>query len=498
MRKGIVWILALLMLFSAACGESVQKAPDYILEGYDGKVDYRVWDTNLFFSRMQEKTGISFQFRQYTDEEAWGRRKQELVKGTDLPDVLFKANLSSSEIRDMYQAGQIIDLAPYLETYAPDLWKLLEEHPEWKKAITMEDGAIPALPAINRLQNNDAMWINTTWLRKLKLEIPTTAEELTDVLRAFKNGDPNGNYQKDEIPLGFVGMWELRFLGHAFGIIDNDYYVCEKDGKVTSSLTTEENRAFLTWLHQLWEEELLDHNGFSTTDELRQITDEKKAVPYGLLMSATPLTILPQAALEQFSVLEPLVYNGKQVYRDLAGDLIRGTFAITKACAEPEKLVSWVNTLYTAEGSLLASYGVEGEEYIWNENGQWEWNYPLETVANEILSTHTISEGGVAPGYIDEVFQGQYRDEATRRIVNGMYGLKQFSVIPYPPVVLNAEEEARVAEIQNELSRYAEKTMACFVTGDIELTDENWNTFCKTADEKGLQELIGIWQKALH
>ena len=43
----------------------------------------------------------------------------------------------------------------------------------------------------------------------------------------------NGNYQKDEIPLAFVGMWELRFLAHAFGIIDNDYYVAEKDGKVT-------------------------------------------------------------------------------------------------------------------------------------------------------------------------------------------------------------------------------------------------------------------------
>ena len=63
---------------------------------------------------------------------------------------------------------------------------------------------------------------------------------------------------------------------------------------------------------------------------------------------------------------------------------------------------------------------------------------------------------------------------------------------------LTAEEEARVAEIQNDLSRYAEKAMACFVTGDTELTDENWNTFCSTVEEKGLQELIGIWQKVLH
>ena len=57
MRKGAVWILALVMLFSAACAESIQKAPDYIMEGYDGGVTYRVWDTNLFFERMQEKTG---------------------------------------------------------------------------------------------------------------------------------------------------------------------------------------------------------------------------------------------------------------------------------------------------------------------------------------------------------------------------------------------------------------------------------------------------------
>ena len=96
------------------------------------------------------------------------------------------------------------------------------------------------------------------------------------------------------------------------------------------------------------------------------------------------------------------------------------------------------------------------------------------------------------------MFQSKYRDEATRRIVNGMIGLKQLSVIPYPPVTLTAEEEARVAEIQNDLSRYAEKAMACFVTGDTELTDENWNTFCSTVEEKGLQELIGIWQKTLH
>ena len=497
MHRGIVWILILAVMVSAACADSAQKAPDYILEGYDGDVTYRVWDTNLFFTRMQENTGISFQFRQYTDFDLWTQRKEAIGNGEDLPDMLFKAELSTSEVRDLYQKGQIIDLAPYLETYAPDLWKLLEEHPEWREAITLADGAIPALPAINTLQNNDVMWINTAWLKKLKLETPKTAEELTEVLRAFKNDDPNGNYQHDEIPLTFIGMWELRFLAHAFGIIDNDWYVAEKDGTVTSFLTTEENRMFLTWLHQLWEEELLDHSGFTNTDSIRRITDEKKAVPYGLILSTTPLTVLPQAALHQFSLLEPMSWQGKQIYRDLTGDLVRGTFAITSACEHPENLVAWVNTLYTEAGSRMAYYGLEGEEYLWNEDGMWEWTTSMETVANEILPTHTISEGGIAPGYVDAQFQTKYRDDDTRETVNALSAMKGFSVLPYPPVTLNAEDERRVSEIQADLSKYVEKTMACFVTGDIELTDENWESFCRTAEEKGLQEMIGIWQKAI-
>lgn len=495
MRKGFAIVISIILLFSAAAAENVQKAPDFILEGYDGDLSGRNWDENLFFKRMQEKTGVSFQFNQYTDFDKWKERKTELLAHENLPDVLFKAELSASEVRELYQSDVIIDLTPYLQEYAPDLWKLLEEHPEWKAAITMEDGSIPALPEFNTLQNNDAMWINSSWLRKLKMDMPKTAEELTETLRAFRQQDGNGNLQMDEIPLTFIGMWELRFLGHAFGIVDNDYYVSVSDGKVVSSLKTQNNREFLSWLHELWEEKLIDHSGFTTVDSLRQITDDKKTIPYGLILSSSPLTVVPESALSQYTLLEPLAYEGKQIYRDLMGDVVRGTFAITSECKEPEKLVAWVNLLYTEDVNILAHYGVEGEDYFWNENGYWEWMADLETVANSVLPEHTISEGGAAPGLASVAFQEKYSDQRTRDTIEQQARLKTYSVIPYPPVTLSAEDAARVAEIQKDLSAYVEKTMACFVTGDIELTDANWEEFCRTVDEKGLQEMIGIWQK---
>lgn len=493
-------ILALLLTAVLLAGCSIvyaegQKAPDFILEGYDGESSTRDWETNLFFTRMEEKTGISFQFREFTSYSKWQERKTAILQGEDLPDVLFKAELNPGDVRDLYEAGILIDLRPYLEEYAPDLWRLLQDDPATMAAISMEDGAIPALPALDVLQNNDVMWINTSWLKRLKLETPTDAQTLKEVLTAFRDGDPNGNGSRDEIPLAFIGMWELRFLGHAFGITDNDYYVSLKDGKVTSDLTSDKNRQFLAWLHELWEEELIDHNGFSMADTMRTITDENKAIPYGLIMSSSPLTVLPTSALSSYSVLMPMIYEGEQTYRDLAGTTVRGTFAITKRCESPEKLVSWVNILYTEEGAMMAHYGLEGTEYSFLEDGMWEWNETQSTVADYILPGCTIGSGATAPGIQATDFQLKYNDESTREDIRQLLELQQYTVLPYPQVTLNKEDEKAIAEIQKDLSVYAETAMARFVTGDVPLDDEHWEIFCRTCEEKGLNRMIEIWQK---
>ena len=63
------------------------------------------------------------------------------------------------------------------------------------------------------------------------------------------------------------------------------------------------------------------------------------------------------------------------------------------------------------------------------------------------------------------------------------------------PVLLSKEDETEIAGIQKELLVYAETAMARFVTGDVPLNDEQWEIFCKTAEEKGLGRMIEIWQK---
>lgn len=503
MQKMISWVLLVVMLvlgLGAGYAEDAgTAAAQFVMAGFDDESANHDWSTNLFFQRMQEKTGVSFAFEQYANETAWKQTKQTILAGgDDMPDVLFKAALSQDEQLQGHANGTLIDLRPYLEQYAPTLWAMLQENPDWLATISLPDGAIVALPLINQLQNNNAMWINKTWLDNLGLAMPTTAEELADVLRAFKTGDPNQNGKKDEIPMTFTGLWDLRFLGHAFGLVSNDYYITmDAQGQVSTILNTDENRTFLTWLHQLWTEGLLDDTGFSSLDSSRRITDSDATITYGMFLSPTPMNMVPADAMNDYALLQPLTYNGQQIYRDFAGDLVCGTFAITSACEDPATLISWVDYLYTEEGCYLMQAGQEGEDFVWNGDGTWEWVYDANTVASTVLTENTISDGGAAPGLASVDFQLRYDDSATRVVISDLVQLKSLCVTPYPTVWLDDATWSRVNELQMDLGLYAEQQMVWFVAGDIPLNDETWSDFCQTLEAKGLNEMLTIWQDAV-
>jgi putative aldouronate transport system substrate-binding protein len=143
-----------------------------------------------------------------------------LVAANDLPDTLLTSALTEEQLLDYGSNGAFIKLNNYVNdpAKAPYFTAIPAEDRNFMlTAMTMADGNIYGLakstPETWNLTGN-RIYINRAWLTKLGLKEPSTTDELRNVLLAFRDRDPNGNGNKDEI--GILGMYNEQ--GAGFGL----------------------------------------------------------------------------------------------------------------------------------------------------------------------------------------------------------------------------------------------------------------------------------------
>ena len=491
-----VCVLAIVMIFGLLCVVSAENS--YHLAGFEGDSDNRQWSSGLFFTRWSELFDLELTLTQYSNYADWQKEIGRYLTGAELPDALIKAELSAADTLALYEKGIIIDLKPLIHEYMPNLFALLTEFPQWEHAITLPNGAIAALPGLTDITTNNAMWINQKWLDVLRLEVPTDRESFERVLAAFKSMDPNRNGKQDEIPFGFLGVWDLKFLAHAFGLIANDYNLfVDVDGVVRHIAYQPEFRNFVLWLTDLYAKGLLDPGGFVSSDTIRQMSDANAPLVYGMFLSSSPVNIMPQQDTSGYEVLMPFVFNQQQTYRELTGNVARGAFAITSACQNPKKLLSAIDYFYCDAGAMLAQAGVENVEYSVNEEGLWMWITDDTNDIASVIKRATIADGGAFPYYQSAQSMLRFADESVQKQIRQLYDLSNVCVMPYPLVVLNNETQNTADTLQLKLGAIFETYIGRCVLGQITLDDASWNGFLSDLDHNSIQELIDIFQTVL-
>lgn len=490
-----VFILCLLLAIPlAACAETFE------MMGLEEGEDTRNWESSRFFDRMADITGVSFTFRQYTNSEAYEVALREALENNNMPDVLFKARLTPQQEMEYYEKGYLVDLAPYLEEYAPTLYAVLEARPDWREIITQPNGAITSLPILNGAQRQPSIWINRQWLQTLGLDMPSTIDEYTEALRAFQEMDPNGNGKKDEVPLSLVGPTEAKYLLHAFGLAPNDYNIYVRDDTVFFAPFEEAYRDFVAWLHMALEEGLLAEDTFRTTHGARSTaitsTDSSSPNTVGGLVSTTPYTLLDMSLTTGFAVLRPLEYEGERIFRETIPGAGRGAFAITAACEDIGAVLAWADYLYTEEGGRLAFAGLAGEDYTLAEDGTWQWNYSDDISLLTALNEEALIAGDtVTPGLEPAAFMRNSEitmDNYARRQSDT---LQEYLVRPFPVIwpADNAWEE-EIADLQFALGTCVDTAIANFAMGKQELTDESWDAFQEELRALGAERFVALWQ----
>lgn len=509
MRKFLVCLVSVLLIIF--CSLSALAQSEFTVAGFDGDDIERDWTTHAFFARMQEKTGVTLTLKQYKNYADYQKAVAAMLESGDMPDAFFKAELTNSALVKYSESGKLIDLAPYLETCCPNLTTLLELHPEWREAITLPNGAIAALPSITEIPRYDMLWINKNWLKNVNMQMPATADELTEVLKAFKEKDANGNGDAtDEIPLCFQGPYELKMLASAFGIVMNDYNVyLSEDGEVKYGASGEAYRKFVEWCASAYSQGLITRESFyGGATALERVlssgnTDvlEKTSV-FGAFLAPNVGVYVSNNESGDYTAVMPLEYNGKRVWRDLFGEVTTGAFAITSACNDPETLLKWIDNLYSEDGAVLAAVGQEGAEYLLREDGTWYYNTEGEgsysfSEPSESSYMYTITGSGAVPYLEPTEFLRRFEMEGYVNAVDEPSKLKPYAVNPYPTVYLTAEQLAEAEKLQSELGEYVDMSLARFVIGETELSDETWAEYENQLITLGKEQMVAFWQNAL-
>ncbi|CAM4137840.1 extracellular solute-binding protein [Paenibacillus alkaliterrae] len=461
------------------------------------------------YKKLEENTGTKVEFKHPSTDPAQAEEQFNLmIASGNYPDVIEKSWLVSGKGPDaLIEDGTLIRLNELIDQHAPNIKKYLSEHPEIEKMIKTDSGNIYAFPFIrgdNELMVFFGPIIRQDWLEKLNLEEPATIEEWEKVLTAFRDGDPNGNGKKDEIPylLNYrnVRSGATNELIGAWGIAAQFYQV---NGKVMYGEIQPEYKQFLETMQRWYKEKLIDPDFAATDGKLQdaKVTGDQLGSLYtyngGGLGKYTDL-MKDKPGFKLIGVSHPSLVKGEisalgQVDKPYTG---LGA-AITKTSKNPEQIVKWLDWGYSEEGNMAFNFGIEGESYEMVDN------YPKYTdkitknpdglPMAQSLSQYARSTSN-GPFIQDIRYLEQYLQKDTQKEALKKWSQAKNEIV-LPPITLTAEESKRMASIMGDANTYAEEMMLKFIMGAESL--DKFDDFVATMKSFGIDEAVKIQQTAM-
>ncbi len=407
--------------------------------------------------------------------------------------------------------GILIDLTPYLDQM-PNLKALYEKYPELKKQCTTDEGHMYFFPRINgdaldSEYHAQSFWVGPIYrkdiLDAMGMAEPVTLEDWYQVLTAVKKRYP------DMIPFTAAGATtantSLYTLASVFGVRPNLYM---ENGKVNFGLLSENFKAYVETMAKWYEEELIDPDYLANSaNDLRTKVTSGEAfafigaqggnyVTYSQVMAAA----MPEAKLQICPW--PTGPDGK-AYTSQAGviNTVNGGFGIgiTTACKDVEAAIRYLDYGYSPEGIMLNNFGVEGETYLIDAEGNIRWTEEIQqqidaSSVDDVLGRYLVcgittwaSLCDVRTFKLMRTYPGQYE-------AGEIWG-QASDAIDLPPLTPTTEESGIVAPILNNVQTYRDEVVGNIIQG-IESMDA-YDAMVEQAREMGIEQVVDIYNAAL-
>lgn len=492
---------------------------------------------NYLTKKLEEELNINLEFYELptTGDDINSKLSLMVTTPETLPDIIITSSLTPETILYYGSNGIFIPLNEYIDN--PETAKYFSQIPDEDREhmyqdITSADGNIYTLPYFSIALWNmtpNRYYINQAWLDTLGLEVPTTTDELKEVLKAFVTEDPNGNGVADEIGVygyfdGGYGQNTIDALMNSFifynGGAENGGLSLDETGEtVIAPFMTDEWREGLRYLNSLYEEGLIDQGVFTNDDTQFKATLNNETNIVGLTTAGSfsnwtdadnNANFLELEMIPPFTGPEGVCYTP---YDDANANPI---FFITSNCENPELAFRLGDYFYKHVMSRTGRWGQENVDWTSDPevckdytNGYIEGGLADEITLVSLTNIwsepssqfwHNMNPGyeSIADSNTNTSAASPYDSDSKSAPLTGvnveLYGDK------YPEKVLpllhyTLDEAEQISQIVSSVSDFVDTTMAEFITGNRDI-ETGWESYQEEVNSLGLPQWLEAAQAA--
>lgn len=464
------------------------------------------WNKLMLWQEYEKMSNIHVEWETVQVDSLKEKRNIKLAGG-DYPEMFFASALPKTDLIKYGSQGTFLKLNDLIDQYAPNFKKIMDQYPIVKKGITMPDGSIYGLPTVFDPEFKSLFygtpWVKQEWLDNVGMKPPTTLDELYNVLKAFKEKDPNKNGKQDEIPWGSRGVnIMINFLRGSFGLSKNGIANPNVDldpatGKLRFVQATDEYKRLLEYVAKLYKDGLLDKETFTMKDT--DITSKASEGLYGFLDGVDPKAVYNQEGYVGMPVIQG--ESGEKLLTNIGSPLGNiGMFVLTDKAQNPEAAIRWMDHFYGDEGAKMFFMGFEGVTYEVNDKGEFEY---LDSIKNnkdglnldQAISQYLTWPGGYYPGIVKQkFFKGAegYPSSVKNAEAAEPYSVKMEDV--WPAFNFTPEEQEELTTIQTDIQTYIDEMRDKFASGAAGF--DQWDAYVKQLEQMNVKRYLELYQAA--
>jgi putative aldouronate transport system substrate-binding protein len=462
----------------------------------------------LFWTEVSRRTGVTLQPVDVPLAD-YEKKRSVLIGAGDAPFLIPKT-YHPSEVA-FVSSGAILPVSDYthLMPHFRDKVRRWRLEPELD-SIRQSDGKYYLLPGLHeKVKSAYSLSFRTDVLDRLGLTLPTTWDEVHDVLTALKAEYP------DKYP--WTDRWSINtpfpcgalfsYLGQAYGVkagwtYDNITFDTQAR-KFVFTAATDRYRQMIEYARKLVADELLDPESFTQQDDqaVQKLLAEKSYV-----ISANSQELVQNyrynlekqvkgARIEMVPV--PLGPAGPVV---LGGARLENGIMISSKALDSDSFVAMMQFVdwlwYSDEGQRLCKWGVPGVTYT-ESGGRYRLKPGISLMGSDpdapkdLQKDYGFFNGVFTYGGSWELVSSSFSPDE-QRFQDAMSRREQLPVDPAHPLQSFEQEQATLWD--TPLKDHAIQNTLKFVLGERPLSE--WDAYVTELKAKNMQQLVDLHSKA--